>query len=107
MTPTTGNTATLAPIGIQEISPNIAEADTTVSLTISGSGFANGATVAFEGGQGLASEVVAVQVVDPNTIVATVNVKADTAFGTQLWDIRVTNPDGVYSVLVDGFTVNP
>jgi hypothetical protein len=107
VTPTTGNTATLAPIGIQEISPNIAEADTTVSLTISGSGFADGATVTLEGGQGLASEVVAVQVVDAATIIATVNVKADAAFGTQLWDIRVTNPDGVYSVLVDGFTVNP
>jgi hypothetical protein len=92
---------------ILDIEPNSAAADTTVVLTIAGSGFVNGAVVIFEGGQGIASEVTAVQVLNHTTIRATVNVRADASFGAQTWDVRVTNPNGATTILVDAFTVIP
>jgi hypothetical protein len=45
------------------------------------------------------------QVVNPTTIVITVNTQVDEEFGTQLWDVRVTNPNNSSAVLTDGFTV--
>jgi len=92
---------------IVDIEPNNAQADTTVVLTIAGSGFVNGAVVTFEGGQGVSSEVTAVQVLNHTTIRATVNVRADATFGTQTWDVRVTNPNGATTSLVDSFTIIP
>ena len=76
-----------------------------MNLTISGSSFVNGAVVIFEGGQGTPSQIVATQVVNSNTIVITVNVIGDTSLGTQVWDVRVTNPDSSTAVLPDAFTV--
>lgn len=90
---------------ILNITPNTAQANTTVNLTITGSGFANGAVVAFEGGQGTPPQVTSTQVVNPTTIVAAVNVPADTGFGTQQWDVRVTNPNNSVAFLADAFTV--
>jgi len=78
-----------------------------VVLTIAGTGFVNGAVVTFEGGQGVASEVTTVQVLNNTTIRATVIVRADASFGTQTWDVRVTNPNGSTTVLMDAFTVIP
>jgi len=78
-----------------------------VILTIAGTGFVNGAIVTFEGGQGVASEVTAVQVLNHTTIRATVNVSADPSFGTQTWDVRVTNPNASATVLMDAFTIIP
>jgi len=90
---------------IMTITPNTALANATVNVTITGSGFANGAVVSFEGGQGTAPQVTAAQVVNPTTIVITVNSAVDTSFGTQRWDVRVTNPNNSFAVLADGFTV--
>ena len=61
----------------------------------------------FEGGQGLPQEVTAVQVVNSTTIRATVNAKNDGTLGSQVWDVRVTNPDLSTTVLLDAFTVIP
>lgn len=94
-------------LAILDIEPNNAQVNTTVILTIAGSGFVNGAVVTFEGGQGVASEVTAVQVLNHTTIRATVNVRADASFGTQTWDVRVTNPNGASTSLVDSFTIIP
>ena len=58
-----------------------------------------------EGGQGTPSEVATVDVINPMMMVATINVRADTAFGPQVWDVRVTRPDASTMVLVDAFTV--
>jgi len=89
------------------VTPNTAVANTTVVLTVTGSGFQAGAGVTFEGGQGLPQEVVAVQVVNPTTLMVTVNAKNDGALGQQVWDIRVTNPDNSTAILADAFTVAP
>jgi hypothetical protein len=97
-------TATPLPT-ILNITPNTAPADTAVNLTITGSGFSNGAVVIFEGGQGTAPQVTTAQVVNPATIVITVNTQVDETFGTQLWDVRVTNPNNSSAVLADAFTI--
>jgi hypothetical protein len=97
-------TATPQP-AIINITPNTAEEGSTVNLTLTGSGFVNGAVLVFEGGQGAAPQVVTTQVVNPTTIVITVDTQVDPTFGTQAWDVRVTNPDNSSAVLADAFTV--
>jgi hypothetical protein len=77
-----------------------------VNVTITGANFVNGAVVSFEGGQGTAPQITTpAQVVNPTTIVITVNSAVDTSFGTQVWDVRVTNPNNSSTVLPDSFTV--
>jgi hypothetical protein len=91
---------------IQNITPNTAPANTTLNVTITGSNFVNGAVIAFEGGQGTAPQITTpAQVVNPTTIVITVNTAVDTSFGTQAWDVRVTNPNNTTAVVPDAFTV--
>jgi hypothetical protein len=98
-------TSTPQPI-IQNLTPNSAAANSTVNVTVSGANFVNGAVVSFEGGQGTAPQVTSpAQVVNPTTIVITVNTAVDTSFGTQAWDVRVTNPNNTTAVLPDAFTV--
>ena len=76
-----------------------------MNLTITGSGFVNGAVVNFEGGQGTAPQITTAQVVNPTTVVITVNVPDDGGAGTQVWDLRVTNPNNSTTILADAFTV--
>jgi hypothetical protein len=98
---------TAVQVTVQGVVPNTAVANTTVVLAITGSGFQNGAVVAFEGGLGLPQEVVAVQVLNPTTLAVTVTARNDGSQGNQIWDIRVTNPDTSTAVLLDAFTVTP
>jgi hypothetical protein len=102
--PTTAASPTPQP-AVLNITPNTAASGTTVNLTVTGSGFMNGAVLTFEGGQGIAPQITTTQVVNPTTIVITVNTQVDEAFGTQRWDMRVTNPNNSFAVLPDGFTV--
>jgi hypothetical protein len=94
-------------VAVLQIQPVGANAGTTVVMTVAGRGFVNGAILSFEGGQGVASEVTAVQVLNDTTMTVNVNVRADASFGTQAWDVRVTNPNGASASLVDAFTVIP
>jgi hypothetical protein len=98
-------TSTPQPI-IQNLTPNTASASTTVNVTVSGANFVNGAVVSFEGGQGTPPQITTpAQVVNPTTIVITVNTATDTSLGTQVWDVRVTNPNNSTALLPDAFTV--
>ena len=92
-------------MNVLSITPNAAPANTTVNLTLSGTAFANGATVSFEAGQGKAPQVTGTQVVNANTIVISVNTAVDAGLGTQVWDVRVTNPNGTFAVMPHAFTV--
>jgi hypothetical protein len=74
-------------------------------VTITGSGFVNGSVVTFEGGKGVAPQVTQAQVVNPTTIVITVNTRVDKSFGTQAWSVRVTNPNSSTGVLNNAFTI--
>ena len=103
--PTITITPTTVPLNLLSLTPNTAQANTTVNVTLSGTAFANGATVQFEGGQGTAPQVTGTQVVNANTIVITVNAAVDAGATTQVWDVRVTNPDNTFAVLPNAFTV--
>jgi len=100
--------ATITPtpqLNVLNVTPNNAPANTTVNITLTGTAFDNGATVSFEDAQGTAPQVMAIQIVNANTIVVSVNTTVDAGPGTQAWDIRVTNPGGASVVLPDAFTV--
>jgi hypothetical protein len=103
--PTITITPTTAQLNLLSVTPNTAQANTTVNVTISGTGFANGATVTFEGAQGTPPQVTGLEVVNANTIVITVNTTVAAGATTQVWDIRVTNPNNTSAVLADAFTV--
>jgi hypothetical protein len=108
--PTATSQATIAvsptpQLNLLSVTPNNAPANTTVNVTLTGTAFANGATVSFEGGQGTAPQVTATQVVNANTIVITVNAVVDAGVATQAWDVRVTNPNGTFVVSPDIFTI--
>ena len=103
--PTLTVTPTTAQLNILSLTPNTAPANTTVNVTVSGTAFANGATVLFEGAEGTAPQVTGIQVVNANTIVATVNTATVVGDITQAWDVRVTNPNNTFVVLPDAFTV--
>jgi hypothetical protein len=94
-------------VDIQGVTPNSAQADTFVVLNIVGSGFQNGAVVTFEGGAGGAQEITSSQVVSPSLITINMTARNDGSAGTQVWDIRVINPDASSAVLTDAFTVYP
>jgi hypothetical protein len=99
------NTPPPAPVRIAGINPIAAQVNTTVTMTITGTGFVPGAIVTFEGAVGTPPEVTTVQVLNATTIQATVNVRSDPA--PQVWDLRVTNPDQTSAILHAAFTVNP
>ena len=103
--PTITVTSTTAQLSILGITPNAAQANTTLNVTLSGTAFANGAIVTFEGGEGTAPQVSGTQVVNANTIVVTVNATVGPGVTTQVWDVRVTNPDNTFAVLTNAFTV--
>jgi hypothetical protein len=109
MTATASPTVTATPtaqLTILSIDPVSAQANATITMTIMGSGFEAGALVAFEAGQGMPQEILAVQVVDTNTIVVTMTARNDTG-SLQVWDVRVTNPDTTTFLLADAFTAVP
>jgi fructose-specific phosphotransferase system component IIB len=76
-----------------------------VNLTVSGTAFANGAVVQFEGAQGTAPQVTGTEVVNANTIVITIDTAVATGATTQVWDVRVTNPNNAFALLQNAFTV--
>ena len=102
----TSNTATLTVFGILGITPQVVQAGDSVTVTIAGAGFAAGAGVTFENGQGPSPSAANVTV-DPlgTAITAIVNSKSGGPRGDRVWDVRVTNPDGRSAALVQGFTV--
>ncbi|HEY3475964.1 MAG TPA: hypothetical protein VGK56_15235, partial [Anaerolineales bacterium] len=104
--PTITLTPATAQLNILGITPNSAQANTVLNVTVTGTGFANGATIQFEDAQGTPPQVTGVEVVNANTIVITLNAAVDAGAVTQVWDVRVTNPDGNFAVLPDAFTVN-
>jgi hypothetical protein len=103
--PTITITPTTPQLSIVSITPNNVQANATTNVTLSGTAFANGATVRFEGAEGTAPQVTGIQVVNANTIVISVNSAVDADASTQVWDVRVTNPDNTFVVLPNAFTV--
>jgi lysyl oxidase/IPT/TIG domain-containing protein len=71
------------------ITPNSAPPNSSVSVTITGSGFTDGIAVGFENGTGGAPLVSNVTVVNSTTITATVTVKKGGGKQVRYWDLRV------------------
>jgi hypothetical protein len=94
-------------ISVTAIDPTFLPASSATEVTISGSGFAIGATVAFENGAGPVPAASGVTVVDATTITASVMAKSGGPPKERVRDVRVTNPDGSSAVLLGGFTVTP
>jgi hypothetical protein len=89
-------------VSISSISPNRLKQGTSATVTVTGSGFAQGMTLGFENGSGPAPTVKSVTVVNSTTLMATVSVKAGGPKTIRLWDVRVSS-----AVLPRGFTVEP
>jgi hypothetical protein len=95
-----------SPVGgdvvVAGISPASAKIGSTVAVTITGSGFASGMGVSFEGGSGPPPTASNVAVSDSTTIHATVTVKKGKGGKDPVWDVRVGS-----GVLFGAFTVLP
>jgi PKD repeat protein len=96
-------------ITVTGISPyTMPNGDYSFETTITGSGFAGGASVTFENGNGPAPKASGIVVNgDGTTIYATITLKSGGPPRDRFWDVRVTNPDGSTDVLGGGFTVTP
>ena len=92
-------------VGVDSIIPGSMTVGTSISVTITGSGFAPGADVTFENGPGPAPTASGVVVVEATTITATLSVSSGGPPGTRVWDVRVTNTDTSTGGLVGGFEV--
>jgi hypothetical protein len=91
---------------VLSITPNSAPMGTTVQVTITGFGFAQGMPVSFEKGSGprpVASNIILIEDTETlDTITATVTVPVKKQLGRNpVWDVRV----GTAGVLPDAFTV--
>jgi hypothetical protein len=98
-----------APTGITvvSISPDtVTNADATFPVSITGTGFAPGAEVTFENGNGPAPQAT-VTSVSATGITTTVTMKSGGPPRERKWDVRVTNPDSTSDVLEGSFTVIP
>jgi PKD repeat protein len=97
-----------APVIVGSITPNTAQVGQALDVTVTGSGFAQGATLSFESGNGPAPVVTSIEVsADGLTLTATVEVKSGGPRRDRVWDVRVTNPNGGTGVLSGGFTITP
>jgi len=74
---------------VVSITPNSTPSNSSVNVTIVGSGFTDGIAVGFENGTGGAPLVSNVRVVNPTTITATVTVKKGGGKQVRYWDLRV------------------
>ncbi len=93
------------PLDVGAVTPDSARANSSVDVTVTGTGFAPGALLELRNGDGAAPTVSNVAVVDAGKITATVTVPKGGKPGSYPWDVVVTNPDVNSDVLDNGFTV--
>ena len=91
-------------VAVTGIDPSSGATGMTVNVTVSGTNFANGASLAFQNGRGKPPTVSNVVFVNSNTVTADVTISSKAKTGI-LWDVTVTNTDGGSGTLSDGFTV--
>lgn len=91
-------------VSVTGIDPNSASPGQQVSVTVTGSGFVDGASLSFTNGSGPSPSVSNVQVAaDGASLTATVDVHKKAKAVS--WEVVVTNFDGTSGTLSDGFTV--
>ncbi len=94
-------------VSVTGIMPDSMQAGSTIDVTLTGAGFAPGASVTFENGQGPTPSASNVLLLGSNTISATVTAGSGGPPRDRVWDLRVTNSDGSTGVLAGGFTITP
>ncbi|MBT3401306.1 MAG: hypothetical protein HN420_15095 [Rhodospirillaceae bacterium] len=92
-------------LSINGIAPGTMNVGTTVLHTITGDGFAEGATVTFSNGSGPAPVTLSVEVPNAQTIFVEVSIKNGGPRGDRVWDVTVTNPGGDSVVAPGGLTI--
>ena len=103
-----GPVEALPVVTVSSLSPNTVAAGTSVTMTITGSGFAPGARVIFENGTGGPTPTMTnVNVVNETTITGTFTSKREGPKRNRVWDVRVTNTDTSTGALSRGVTITP
>lgn len=92
---------------IASVMPRIIRLGMPGSIVIRGAGFADGAKVCFERGEGPPPTATSTRVISPNSMMARVTIADDMVSIPAVWDVRVTNPDGSSAVLREGLAVQP
>ncbi len=104
-TTTTTTTTSAGSVAVYTIEPDTVVSGGSLSATVTGSGFTDGAVVSFSGGEGPAPEAISTFVSD-----AEIDVEITTKEGgpprDRRWDVTVTNPDGSSGMLPDGLLVD-
>jgi len=93
-----------ATLTVTSIVPTNATRGETVAVAVTGSGFADGATLHLQKGSATIYAT-GVAVASPTGLAGTLAIPATAATGT--WNVVVTNPGGQKGTLLNGFTVNP
>lgn len=104
-TVTVNDTSNGGEVTVSGIDPNSVSSGSSISVTITGSGFASGASVSFENGSGPSPEASNIVVVSETEISATVTAKSGGPPRNRTWDVAVTNTDGSSGILAGEFTV--
>jgi hypothetical protein len=82
-------------------------ADTNSTITINGSGFISGAVVAIEGAAtSSTSRTLVTTYVNSGTLTAATNAASVNFTGNALFNVKVTNPSGLSSILFDAGTID-
>ena len=97
-----------AQLSVTAIQPNVvAQAIGTATFVVTGSGFAPGISLVFEGGSGPAPSVLRVTRDSAAQISAVVEIRSGGPRRERRGDVRVTNPDGSSSVGADLLRITP
>jgi thermitase len=99
-----------APVGVTVtgIDPNVVRLNAGVTtFRITGTGFAEGASLAFENGTGQTPRVISVARDSSTQLTASVEIRSGGPRKNRSWDVRVTNPDGSTGVGVGLLTITP
>ena len=106
--PTTTTTVPAGDVVVFGIDPNWMFSSTTaINATITGQGFAQGATVIFSGGNGPGPLAANVVVIDATTVTLEIVTKDGGPPRDRLWDVTVTNPGGASGTASDALTIVP
>ncbi len=93
------------PLKVTGIQPNSMPAGSSLTVGVTGSGFAPGMQLAFVNGTGPTPVASYVVTTGLGTLSASVTVKKVGPKGEHVWDVQLTHPDGRTASLVGGFTV--
>ena len=82
-------------VTVSAIAPSpVSQHANIVYILVTGTGFATGASIAFENGDGPAPLVNSVTFIDPERLWANIKLRPGGPPRNRNWDVRVTNPDG-------------